>query len=272
MGDNNPRFISYVSQPTDQIWSFLAVTLLILGVGIYYYFSLKKLNGSELPKGLAFLVMLYVDWIRETTRETLGKRYESYSWYFIYLFTLLWTSNLISIAGIETLGSSFTVPLSLGIITFLFTFYFGIKHQKLSYYQEYISRLNFNNKFKIYFPDPFKWIGKLSRIFSLIFRYWGNMFAGSLIIGALYELIVNNLLNANLGYLGVVLTGFVSAPLRMYFDILPGLIQPLIFMLLTLSYWSSEANLSEADVKYLPEKMAHKKYFTSFSLVLPEYL
>ncbi|MDQ0513769.1 F-type H+-transporting ATPase subunit a [Mycoplasmoides fastidiosum] len=269
--NNSPQFGKYATQPTEHIWSFIAVTIFVLGVGIYYYLSIKKLKTTEVPRGLAFFVLLYIDWVRNTVVDMLGKRYETFTWYFLYIFTILWSSNLIGIAGLESLGSSFTVPLSLALICFFGTFYFGIKYQKWHYLNEFTTKIGYK-KWKIPIPDPLKWIGKLSQNFSLMFRYWGNMFAGSIILGALYELIVNNFVGQRFGYLGATISGFVVFPLHMYFDMVPGLIQPLIFMMLTLSYWTTEANMSAEQMNEVPKRIQSKRFFSTESLMMPDFI
>lgn len=73
---NSPQYDKIATTPTTHLWSFLIVASIVLAVGIYYYLTMRKLQNTELPKGLAFLIYIYIEWVRNLTMEMLGKRYE----------------------------------------------------------------------------------------------------------------------------------------------------------------------------------------------------
>lgn len=269
---NPPDFGKYALTPTQHLLSFILVVIIVSAFGVYYFISVKKLKDNELPKGFAFLIYMYVEWIRNLTIDMLGKRYEKISWYFMYLILLLVLSNYIGIIGIDSLGTSFTVPSSLGLVTFFGSLYFGVKYQKWSYAQEFITWVSFR-KVKLFFiPDPLKTASKFSPFISLIFRYWGNIFASSLLVGAFYEFVVGNLVGIKLNYVGASLGGFVIFFFHFYFDLLDGGIQPLIFTLLSFAYLASNGSLSYEELHYVPERYEKQRYISSYSMAMPDFI
>lgn len=57
----------------------------------------------------------------------------------MYLLLYIGIGNLMSVVGFESLATAYTVPLSMGLVTFLGIYYFGIKYQKLVYFKSFLS-------------------------------------------------------------------------------------------------------------------------------------
>lgn len=129
---NPPKMelLDYAIQPTKQLLSFLVVSTFLIMVIIYYSVHLRKLKNNQLPNGFAFLIFLYLDWINKLSLEILGRKYQRFTPFFIYLFSLLFCSNMFSVLGFEPVGISFVVPLSLALLTFTITIFSGIKFRR----------------------------------------------------------------------------------------------------------------------------------------------
>jgi F-type H+-transporting ATPase subunit a len=86
--------------------------------------------------------------------------------------------------------------------------------------------------------NPFNIISQFTPLISLSFRLWGNMFAGGLIVS--FWLYLTELIFSNIPFVGIInlLGGLTMVPIKMYFDLLSGVIQTLVFVLLTIVYWS----------------------------------
>lgn len=55
-----PEFLKYTTNFPPHLLSFIATFVVIFGISLYYYFSVRKLSDSELPNGIAFLIYLYI--------------------------------------------------------------------------------------------------------------------------------------------------------------------------------------------------------------------
>ena len=126
--------------------------------------------------------------------------------------------NLTGLIGIKPPTVDYSVALALALITFFVVQWFAIKKIGLGHY------------FKGY-AEPYAFILPINLIervmlpVSLSFRLFGNMIAGVVIIDLAYK---------SLGSL----TGFaqliVPIPLHFYFDLFDGIIQMVIFVMLTM--------------------------------------
>ena len=238
----------------------LAVFLIILGSVLYYNSSIKRTKHNEPPKGLAFLIFNLINYFRNLTREILGKDLEKLSPIFLTFFSYIALSNLIAMVGLESPTSSVMVCLTLGLFCFVGTFVMGFRYQRFSFlykftYNVTIEKKSDNKKIKIpLMVNPIEVMGSLTPLISLSFRLWGNIFAGVLIISLLYNLpyaLISNDLSQlfpvepggimtpdrwRLGAITLLSSLFVP-PLHAFLDIGIGLIQALVFILLTMVYW-----------------------------------
>lgn len=218
----------------------IAITVIIIGaVFITYYVKLKKIPVNQAPTGFCLAIQVYIQFLRNMVIESLGKKAEKITPYFIYLFSYLIVSNLIGIIGFENPTSSLTVTLSLGLVTFFGTFVVGFRYQRLSYLNKffYTIKTKKNKKIPIMF-NPMSIPETIAPLISISFRLWGNMIAGGIIITLWYYMM--GIIQKNVPVLGVfnIIGGITAPPLNAYFDLLCGLIQALVFVLLTNVYWS----------------------------------
>lgn len=130
------------------------------------------------------------------------------------------------------------VPASLALVVFLGTVMSGIIYRGHRFFGDYVIWIRAAGKKVFPLLDPLKLVGELSRVLSLSFRLWGNTLAGSLILFVVYHFTHDMFLSNNVDYLGPIMLPFFVLPLHIYFDVVGGTIQPMIFMLLTMCYWS----------------------------------
>jgi F-type H+-transporting ATPase subunit a len=89
--------------------------------------------------------------------------------------------------------------------------------------------------------NPINLVSQFAPLISISFRLWGNIFAGSLIASMLL-FSTDSAMDAMLPFKFFNIIGvFVLLPIHIYFDLLSGVIQALVFMLLTMVYWKLEA-------------------------------
>lgn len=221
-----------------EILSIVIITIAISVLAVVYWHKQKTQSYKETPKGFVFLVQSYINYIRNITVEILGPENESITPFFVFLFTYLLFSNLIGVFGFNNPTASYTVTFSLAFVTFIGTFVIGFKYQKLSYLKQFFICVKIKDKKIPALPNPIEIAGAIAPLISLSFRLWGNIFAGGLLISLWFyftqtcceKVPVLNTIN--------LLGGLTVAPLHMYLDLLCGVVQALVFMLLTMVYWS----------------------------------
>lgn len=229
--------------------SFVFVVLSICF--LVYHLRLKKIKVNEAPTGYVLIIQIYVEYVRNLVVEILGKRFEKITPYFIFLLSYLGLSNMTGIIGLENPTSSLTVTLTLGLVMFIGTFAVGFRFQKLSYLTRYTFNIKSKKTGKHYgvFPNPLEFSAMISPLISISFRLWGNMFAGSIVIGLWF--FATGMLFNTIPYVGVlnILGGLTAPPLHAYFDFLSGAIQALVFTLLTMIYWTVAKDHGNYEIK-----------------------
>jgi F-type H+-transporting ATPase subunit a len=60
----------------------------------------------------------------------MGLRYRKLTPYAMYLIMYIFIGGIFSVLGIDSLTTSYTVTLSMGLVTFILIYYFGFKYQK----------------------------------------------------------------------------------------------------------------------------------------------
>lgn len=234
-----------------QLLSIAFVLVVLVTCVLIYYIKLRKTKVNEAPYGYVLLVQIYVEYIRNLVVEILGKRFEKITPYFIFLLSYLALSNVVGIIGLENPTSSLTVTLTLGLVMFIGNFAIGFRYQKLSYLTRYTFNIKSKKTGKHYgiFPNPLEMVGLVSPLISISFRLWGNMFAGTIVIGLWFYAM--GMIFYSIPYIGVLnlLGGLTAPPLHAYFDFLAGIIQALVFTLLTMIYWTVSKEHGNYEIK-----------------------
>jgi F-type H+-transporting ATPase subunit a len=214
-----------------------ATFIIIFILFLTYYVKLKKQKDNLIPTGYVFVFQIYIEYIHNLVLQILGKKFEKITPFFIYLFSYILISNTISVFGLTNPTSSLSVAISLGLVTFIGIFVVGFKYQRLSFLKKYT--FNITTKKGKSIPvmiNPINIAGQVAPLISISFRLWGNIFAGSLIIGMVLSA-TSSAVDSMLPFKFFDFFGlFALLPLHLYFDILSGVIQTLVFCLLTMVY------------------------------------
>lgn len=224
-----------------QLITLIYVTVLLTIISVIVYFKVKKVKPDEVPTGVAFVAEQYVGLFNNEFQGITGGKIDRVGPYIFTLFTFLIVGNTSGLIALEPAVTSYTVSLTLGLISWIGIYVFGIIYQKLSFFKRYI--------------NPIELIGQFSPLISISFRIFGNIIGGTVIMYIIYWF--TSYLWGFIPVIGEVnLLGMIIAPwLHMYFDIFDGLIQAYVFALLTGIYWTQEVN-EGLEIKEVKE---HKK-------------
>ncbi len=250
------RWNSAVPHVTGIIVVFLFVLISIL----YYRRVMVNLKVDETPNGYALIIYTLIESVKGLVRDILGPEFEKITPYFIFLASYIFCSNMIGIFGLENPTGSITVTFSLGIITFIGMLVVGFRYQRISYLTNFTINISVKSKKKgkkIPIPvmiNPMSIIGKITPLISISLRIWGNIFAGGMIMTLLYTVPMLGSQGTQALIDGppdplMLLAALYVPPLVAFFDILSGSIQTMVFMFLTMIYWTLEKGEGEPEVK-----------------------
>ncbi|WP_338972405.1 F0F1 ATP synthase subunit A [Spiroplasma endosymbiont of Panorpa germanica] len=248
---------------TPQLVSILLTFILISIFCIVYNVKIRNHQNREKMSGFLILTEMFITGLEDLVVSIMGKRYRKLTPYAMYIVLYIFVGCLLSLIGIESAMTSLTVTFSMAFVTFMGIYYFGIKYQKLSFFKKYL--------------NPLELITQFVPLLSMAFRLFGNLLAGSIILGLFYSFFIgvqagfsgdksallgvseqvkkgwlnNDIYNvdpehydltwkAQYTYFWSGINIFTTAfgPfLHMYFDLFDGMIQSAVFLILTFSYW-----------------------------------
>lgn len=210
------------------ISSVIIVSILCLVIFILYL-KIRKLKPTDSNKGILLVVELIVDSINKFAKSYFGKYWKYYAPYILTLGLFLFFSNTSGIWGIRPPTVSLNVTLTLGLITFLMIHVTGIVNRGFFKWLKGFAE-------PLPFMLPLNIIGELAFPISLSLRLFGNIFSGLIIMTLIY-----GGFEGLAGVLGGLNVSFLVTPVfHAIFDIFFGIIQVLVFVLLTTIFVSGQ--------------------------------
>jgi F-type H+-transporting ATPase subunit a len=157
--------------------------------------------------------------------QTIGSFIYSHFVFIISLFVFLMLCNCIAIIPWTTEPTKdLNTALALGVISFLYKEVYIIKtHGFSGYIKEFLQ--------PFFLMFPINVIGHFSKLISISFRLFGNIFGGAIIMDLYKGFISGSLILETLG----IITG-LNFLLLIFFGIFEGLIQAFVFTILSLTY------------------------------------
>ncbi|MBU3111533.1 F0F1 ATP synthase subunit A [Clostridium lacusfryxellense] len=175
-------------------------------------------NLKIIPDKKQNIIEMIMDFINNLVKNNMGEEYMGFVPYIGTIVIFLSIANLTGLLGVTPPTVDYSVSLALALITFFVVQWFAIKKIGLGhYFKGYVEPYSF--------ILPINLIERVMLPVSLSFRLFGNMTAGVVII----ELAYKSLASLN-GFAQVLL----PIPLHFYFDLFDGLIQMVIFVMLTM--------------------------------------
>ena len=183
-----------------------------------------KLTYTDSPRGLQNVAEYIVELFDGFVRSAAGDKLAGLgNWFFAVFFFVL----------ISNIGGMFFRPptadwattFGLALVSFTLIQVMGFKHRKGAYLKSFIE--------PVFLFAPLNIIGELARPISLSFRLFGNILAGMILMGLLY----------NMAPLPVLIG--IPAFLHFYFDLAMGTLQAYIFTVLSLSFIGGMAGTAE---------------------------
>jgi len=175
-------------------------------------------NLTIIPNKKQNIIEMIMDFINNLVRDNMGEEYMGFVPYIGTIVIFLSIVNLTGLIGIAPPTVDYSVTLALALITFFVVQWFAIKKIGLGHY--------FKGYVEPYaFILPINLMERVMLPVSLSFRLFGNMTAGVVIIDLAYK---------SLGSLNGFAQLLVPIPLHFYFDLFDGIIQMVIFVMLTM--------------------------------------
>lgn len=189
----------------------------IMGILVLFSIIMTR-NFKWLPGGRQNLLEMLVEGISSFVGFIMGEHNKGFT---PYVGTVMMFILMANLTGLWSFGllrpptADVNTTLALGLLTFFGIQYHGIKSKGIGKYLR-----GFLDPFPLFLPMNI--IGELAKPVSLGFRLFGNIFGGLVIVGLVYQ----------------AAPFLVPIPLHVYFDLFAGLLQTLVFSILTMVFLS----------------------------------
>lgn len=222
---------------SGEVISSLIVMFIISILCFVVYFKFKNANPlEEKPSKFIVIVSFGVQSVKNLVIGLMGKKWENFSGYALCLFMYVFLGFTISLTGIPSPMTYLGVTLSLGLCTFVMIHATAIKANKWKYFQRYIDPI------PIFLPINL--LSMWSSLLSLSFRLFGNALSGYVLMTIVYYALGNlssmifSFINSGLNT--IFIAPFITPVLHVYFDLFSGMIQTLVFAMLSMIFISQE--------------------------------
>ena len=176
---------------------------------------------KDLPKGFQNIIELMVEAFDGFVRSTAGDKLMGLgNWYFM-LFSFILLSNIAGIFGLTPPSADWAMTFACALSTFAIIQIVAFKFQKFGYLKSFIE------PFVLFLPLNI--LGEISRPIALSFRLFGNVLAGSIMLSLIYNIAP------------LILKLLLPAAMHIYFDLVSGILQTYIFVILSLSFIGAAA-------------------------------
>lgn len=193
--------------------SILLICVILIIFAFIVRLKLKDTDGKPgALQNAAELIVEMLDGMVEGSMGTKGKGFRNYLG-ILFIFMLL--SNISGLLGLRPPTADYGVTLALGLITFFIVQVNNVRYNKFG---------AFTDLFKpVPFLFPINLVGELAVPVSLSLRLFGNILAGTVIMGLIYGLLAK-------------VAFFWPGVLHVYFDLFSGAIQTYVFCMLTMVF------------------------------------
>lgn len=180
---------------------------------------IRKADPTKKPGVFLNAIEKLIEVLDNFTISGMGEKHGGrFANYIGTLFAFIFLSNIGGLFGLRSPTADYGTTFALALITFVMIHYNGFKYEKFGHITGLFDPI------PLFFPINL--IGEISTPISMSLRLFGNMLAGSALMGLIY------------GLLPKVMVLFWPAALHAYFDVFSGAIQSYVFCMLTMVFVS----------------------------------
>ncbi|MBR5047993.1 MAG: F0F1 ATP synthase subunit A [Eubacterium sp.] len=196
--------------------STVIVCLVIMALLLFARYHVMKAYRTGQPNGVQNAVELIVETLDNLVYNNMHQHAPAYLNYVESLMLFIFISNISGLFGLRAPTADFGTTFGLGLITFVMIEYAWIKSKGIKFVKDLFE------PFPIFFPVNL--ISEFATPISMSLRLFGNVLAGTIMLGLWYALMP-----------WFMKIGF-PAFLHTYLDLFSGAIQTFVFGMLTMTF------------------------------------
>lgn len=204
----------------------LGVMLIVIILSFVVFLLARKADPLKPSKGLLNVLEIAVEKVDRMVLDAMGPAFKNFGGYYMGIAAYIFLCFIVGIAGFPAPLTGLEAPLSLGLLGLCGIHGVAIKYQKGRYFKRFIDPI------PIFLPMNLlsMWVPMI----SLTFRLFGNALSGWVIMSLLYNAFTAISQTIFGSQYGSILFSSVAGPiLHAYFDVIVGLLQTYVYMMVT---------------------------------------
>lgn len=197
-------------------YSMIIQWVIIIALGVVSYLLTRNLKKK--PDGKQSVLEIFYETVENLVGGNMGEEYKGFVPFIGSIMVFLIIMNLVPLIGVPAPTEDLSVTVGMAVITFLVIQSYAIYKLGLKGYF-----LGYFHPLAVIFPLNI--IERFMLMLSLSLRLFGNIAAGAVILDMVYN---------GLGAVSPLLKLGIPIPIHLYFDLFDGVIQMLIFTMLTM--------------------------------------
>jgi F-type H+-transporting ATPase subunit a len=216
--------------------SSLTIMLIMMILAVIVSIKARKYDPLKKPHGLIGLFEIGVSSFDGLVDDLMGPRFKGFGGYIFALSVYLFVAFIWGLTGLPGPVTNLAIPLSLGISTFILIHATAIRFNRFKYFGRFVK------PFAVFLPVNL--LSMWAPLLSLTFRLFGNALAGWTLMSVIYYFFesVSGMIFSFLpsGFNTLFIAPIITPILHAYFDLFSGVIQTIIFIMLTMMFIGNE--------------------------------
>lgn len=210
------------------MWTTIIIVILVSILSLIVNHKMKKLKIGDKPSKFLTAFIVGIGAFNNFVKGNIGKKWKFVSPITLSLAIFIFFSSLATLFALDSPTKYTTVTAALAILSFLTVQMTGILSRKWRHIKTWGE--------PIVFIFPLNILSDLMPILSMTLRLFGNIASGALLVTLVYKLT---------GWFSIV----VAPPVHVIFDIGFGLIQTLVFVMLTVVFAAGKIEETDLEIE-----------------------
>ncbi len=220
--------IEYLLTVPFYIWSSYIIVFLLIILFLFVRHGMKKIKVGDKPGKFLTIFIVLVEFMNQYVKNNIGKHWRFVAPLVLGLGVFIFASNISGLFLLDTPTKYTTVTFAFSLVTLFIIQVTGIKSRRWRHLQTLVGPMPWMSPIMV----PLNLLSDLMPMISMTVRLFGNIASGAAMMTLVYTF-------------GSWASIFIAPPLHLLFDLGFGLIQTIVFVLLTIVFTSNK--IEESD-------------------------
>lgn len=224
--------VNYLVTIPFYIWSSLIIVLIVTIFSILIGRKVNQLKIGQKPGKIITGIISFVEFMNNYAKNNIGKHWKFLAPIILSLAIFIFLSNVSGLFLLDTPTKYATVTLAFSIVSVLTIQAVGLKSRGIKHFKTLMGPMWWFSPVMV----PLNIMSDLTPLISMTMRLFGNVASGAAVVALIYSV-------------SGVFTVITGPIVHAIFDIGFGIIQTIVFVLLTTVFSSNKVETSDLEIK-----------------------